>query len=140
MWIISFSLLIFFQIRERRRGTLPGALEQRWQRAQMEWQSLQLRDFLRLWSTMINLRERLKEGTKCTKIFMCKYQFMACPQGDPRGNCVWHSRPSIRFSELSEVERLDMCARTENNAWLASRYYCHVLHVQNSRVCIQNDN
>ena len=36
------------QVRERRGGTLPGALEQGWEGAQMERHPLLLRDLLRL--------------------------------------------------------------------------------------------
>jgi len=45
-----------FQIRERRGGALPGALEQGRERAQVERQSLQLRNLLRLRGAMIELR------------------------------------------------------------------------------------
>lgn len=73
----------------------------------MEWQSLQLRDFLRVWSAVINLRERPERGRLNAREYSrANHLFAACPQGDPRGNCVWRShRPSVRFSGLSKVER-----------------------------------
>jgi hypothetical protein len=56
---LPFGILLLtmpFQIRERRGGALPGALEQGRERAQVERQSLQLRNLLRLRGAMIELR------------------------------------------------------------------------------------
>lgn len=47
-----------------------------------------------------------RKGLNARENLCANHWFAACPQGDPRGNCVWHShRPSVRFSGLSKVER-----------------------------------